>query len=131
MKNLFLFFVVLSSVSVNAQSGREPQLLSDILLSKVGPDAENCGEFRVNFNQSERKEESAKKEFFAKAKPCLLKAFSEKKAFRVAIYFKGIDSQIAKGIFSKPDGSMFVYWYDSDPSGGSRAGARFITDPCD
>ena len=57
-------------------------------------------------------------------------AYQAKQAFTVRYNLPGIDPTVAEGLASNWQGEVRAYVYDSDPSGGSHAGARVDERQC-
>ncbi len=64
------------------------------------------------------------------ANRCVDAAYQAKKAFTVRYNLQGIDALIAEGLASNGQGEVHVYFYDSDPSGGSHTGEQVTESQC-
>lgn len=95
--------------------------ISDALATAMhgyaGADSINCGVVSV------REEQEA-------ANRCVDAAYQAKQSFIVRYNLPGIDSTVAEGLAGNRQGEIRAYAYDSDPSGGSHAGARVNERQC-
>lgn len=58
------------------------------------------------------------------ADACGVASFKAKKPFHVRYDLQGIDSYVAEGMVGNSKGQLYIFSYDSDPSGGSNVGER-------
>ncbi len=84
----------------------------------AGPNATSCG--AVGVNREDQRQVDAR----------VVRAIFGKQAFTARYYFRGVDSVISGGIAGRPIRPIYVYSYDSDPSGGSRIGEQIKIVEC-
>lgn len=61
---------------------------------------------------------------------CLLKSADHREPAQLLVHGQGEDSWGATGLLATTAGEVVSFVYDSDPSGGRRAGPRFSTERC-
>jgi hypothetical protein len=66
-----------------------------------------------------------------RADACAVKAFKAKRPFFVRYYLQGIDSIVADGMSGDAAGVVYLYNYDSDPSGRGNIGERVSERRCE
>ena len=61
---------------------------------------------------------------------CALNASGRPEAFRTVRQLQGIDSLVYEGLLGKPDGTIYLFSYDSAPCGGRNCAGRFVIQRC-
>lgn len=94
----------------------------------TGPNALDCGHYRFSGHPdtSNRIDEAVVR----RSLQCGLDASKRRMPFRIIREGAGIDSWIAHGSVGAPDGTMFLFSYDSAPCGGPGCPERLITSKC-
>jgi hypothetical protein len=84
---------------------------------RAGKDAIDCGRVR----SGEDSDTTDK---------CVANAHEQKKPFVARYDLRGIDSIVADGVAGNAEGEIYVFRYDSDPSGGSNVGESIEEETC-
>ena len=92
----------------------------------IGSLPQDCGYFEITFAGARPSVLEMKT-----ALTCITDHAARRQPAWLRVYGPGIDSKIAHGLFTARDGQLQFFSYDSDPSGGSGARARFDTQVCE
>lgn len=79
--------------------------------------AVNCGTVRLNGDRQA-------------ADACVVEAFNTGKPFIAEYQTRGMDSETYSGLVGATDGTITLFHYDSDPSGGGGIGAKVTKLTC-
>jgi hypothetical protein len=104
--------------------GRFAQL-DTLVKHAVGPRPVDCGFILIG-----RGDPPVSLRELDEAVRCVVTHAAKKQAAWLRIRLPGFDSEVANGLMTDANGRTQVYDFDSDPSGGSRTGSRFITQEC-
>jgi hypothetical protein len=91
--------------------------LADELRERAGAGATNCGHVALGADPSP-------------VDACVVMAFSTGRAFHAQYDLQGQDSKVIRGVAGNSQGEVTFLLWDSDPSGGSDAGAVVSADSC-
>ena len=84
---------------------------------RAGKDAIDCGSVRRDEDSDTTDE-------------CVANGHARKRPFVARYDLRGIDSVVAEGVAGNAAGEVYVFRYDSDPSGGSNVGERIKEETC-
>jgi len=122
---LVISIAAMSSLTATSQSsaakvGRNSPMedgLNKAMRLRAGKDAIDCGRTRSD-DDSDTTDQ------------CVAKAREEKRPFIARYDLQGIDSIVADGVAGNAEGEIYVFRYDSDPSGGSNVGESIREKKC-
>ncbi len=107
----------LSSAAKGVSTLQEEDGLDKAMRLRAGKGAIDCGRIR-----SDEDSDTTDK--------CVAKAHERKRPFIARYDLRGIDSIVADGIAGNAEGEIYLFRYDSDPSGGSNIGERIEEVKC-
>ena len=130
VSKIFLAVLVVSAAAMNlltttsqsfAAKGIDISLIEDgldkAMRLRAGKDAIDCGRIRIGDDSD-------------KSDKCVAKAHEEKRPFIARYDLRGIDSIVSVGLVGNDGGEIYVFRYDSDPSGGSNIGESIRKQKC-